>query len=309
MAKGWSKVSKLAHAAPETLIEKQLDRYVAEIEGVLGADVLTFIGPITYSVDDYIRDEVEEIAPRREKLAVILETTGGFIEVAQRIADTLRHHYRQLEFIVPNFAMSAGTVLVMAGDAIYMDYYSTLGPIDPQVQRSGTAGMVPALGYLEQYERLVKRAQDGTITTAEISYLVSHFDPAELYSYEQARELSISLLKEWLVKYKFRNWTKTESRGIDVTPAMRAERAEEIARMLNNTEIWHSHSRGISMEVVRRDLRLLVEDFGSMPELGAKIRTYYKLLQGYMMRRAHTIGVLHRQGSYMPFGGIANGNY
>lgn len=43
----------------------------------------------------------------------------------------------------------------MSGDNIYMDYYSRLGPIDSQVQcRQGQ--MVPALGYLVQWERLVK---------------------------------------------------------------------------------------------------------------------------------------------------------
>lgn len=286
---------------PEALIEKELDQLLSAVEDALGADVLTFIGPITYSVDDLLRDGVEEITPKRTKLAVILETPGGYIEVAQRIADTLRHNYQRLEYVVPNAAMSAGTVLVMSGDAIYMDYYSTLGPIDPQVQRPGSADMVPALGYLEQYDRLIRKAQAGTITTAEITYLVERFDPAELYSYEQARELSVSLLKEWLVKYKFRNWTKTATRGLDVTDQMRTERAEEIARMLNDTEVWHSHSRGISMEVVRRELKLLIEDFGANAELGGRIRAYYKLLRSYMVRRSHATVVVHRKGHY--FGG------
>ena len=61
----------------------------------------------------------------------------------QRIAETLRHHYDRVEFIVPNYAMSAGTVLVMSGDAIHMDYFSVLGPIDPQV-RDETGRQLPA---------------------------------------------------------------------------------------------------------------------------------------------------------------------
>ncbi len=290
----------VSHTVPEALIEDQLGSLLADLELLIGADALTFIGPITYGADDLIRAEVEAITPRRSKLALILETGGGYIEVAQRIADTLRHHYANVEFIVPNFAMSAGTVLVMSGDAIYMDYYSTLGPIDPQVQRSGS--MVPALGYLEQYARLIKKAQGGTITTAEVTYLIKHFDPAELYNYEQARELSISLLKEWLVRYKFKNWTKTESRGKKVTLKMREQQAAKIANLLNNIQHWHSHSRGISLEVVRRDLGLQIEDFGAMPEFGGKLRAYYKLLQGYMMRRAHGV-VIHRRGRYRSTGG------
>lgn len=43
-----------------------------------------------------------------------------------------------------------------------------LGPIDPQV-RNDRQWYVPALGYLEQYERLVQKSADGTLTTAELT--------------------------------------------------------------------------------------------------------------------------------------------
>ena len=66
---------------------------------------------------------------------VILETSGGYVDTARRIAETLRHHYDHVDFIVASHAMSAGTVLAMSGDAIFMDYYSVLGPIDPQIPR------------------------------------------------------------------------------------------------------------------------------------------------------------------------------
>jgi ClpP class serine protease len=69
--------------------------------------------------------------PLRKKLAVLLTTGGGVVEVLPRIVDTFRRHYDVVDFIVPNYAFSAGTVLVMSGDAIHMDSYSRLGPIDP----------------------------------------------------------------------------------------------------------------------------------------------------------------------------------
>ncbi len=123
------------------------------------------------------------------------------------IVETLRHHYGYVAFVIPNCAFSAGTVLVMSGDDIYMDYYSRLGPIDPQVETEN-GKMVPPLGYLAQYRRLLD---------AEAQLLIDGFDQAELHKYEQARELSIALLKEWLAKYKFKDWKVTESRGIPVT--------------------------------------------------------------------------------------------
>ncbi len=162
--------------------------------------------------------------------------------------------------------------------------------------------MIPALGYLVQYERLIKKAEEGQLSTAEMAFLLEKFDPAELYHYEQVRELSISLLKEWLVKYKFKNWKKTRTRKRPVTGAMRTRRASEIAKALNKTEQWHSHARGISMDVLRRNLRLEIEDFGENLDLNAGIRRYYKLLKDYMMRRAHS-GALHTKGRYAPLWG------
>jgi hypothetical protein len=281
------------------LLEAQLDEYIGRLETTLDADAMAFSGPIHYGADDIIRDGIEYIQARRAKLVVILETGGGYIEVVQRIADTFRRHYGHVEFIVPNHAMSAGTVLVMSGDAIRMDYYSVLGPIDPQLPKPDGNGFVPALGYLVQYERLIKKSKDGTMTTAELSFLLDKFDPAELYDYEQARELSISLLQEWLVKYKFKNWIKTETRQIDVTPQMRTRRAKKIARALNETDRWHSHGRGISMDVLRRKLKLQIEDFGDSAELNGAIRAYYKLLKDYIGKRGDS-GVLHIRGRYKP---------
>jgi len=62
----------------------------------------------------------------------------------------------------------------------------------------------------------------------------------------QARELSITLLKSWLAKYEFKTSATTEIAGTAVTPELREERARQIATVLTNNELWHSHGRGIS---------------------------------------------------------------
>lgn len=280
-----------------SVIETLLDQRMAAIEDVLVADVLTYLGPIAPGLDEQIKTAVEEISNRRARLAVLLETPGGYIETAERIASIFRHHYQHVDFIVPSFAMSAGTVLVMSGDAVFMDYASVLGPIDPQIRRGGE--FVPALGYLEQYDRLIQKSRDGKLTTAELTYLVQRFDPAELYRYEQERELSIALLKDWLVNYKFKNWTKTATRGKKVTKRMRSSRAGQIARLLNKTDRWHSHSRGIPMEVLRREFKLQIDDFGEDAPLASCIRDYFRLLKDYSDRRGHEFAVLHTKGNYL----------
>lgn len=284
----------------DELVRVELDGLAASLEERLDADVLAFLGPLEFGADQAFRDIVEERGGRRtDRLAVVLETEGGYIEVVQRIADTLRRHDRHVAFLVPDHAMSAGTVLVMSGDEIWMDDYAVLGPIDPQVRRVTGDGQVPAVGYLEQYDRLVRKSAAGELTTAELAFLLDKFDPAELYFFEQARELSISLLKEWLVRYKFKNWTKTEGRGKPVTPAMRTRRARDVAQKLDSASHWHSHGRGIPMAVLREYLRLRIEDFGADPGLGAAVREHHRVLVDYSAKVGH-IAVLHCPGTYFP---------
>lgn len=197
--------------------------------------------------------------------------------------------------------MSAGTVLALSGDSIYMDYFSVLGPIDPQILNK-EGRWVPALGYVHKYNELVKKAARGSLTPAEVTFLCSRFDPGELYSYEQAKNLSVQLLKEWLVKHKFKHWTRTETRKKKVTAKMKEARAAEIANKLNDTKKWNSHSRPLTMEVLRRDINLKIDDFGANPKLNHAIKCYHRLLRDYILRRGST-WVIHTPKEYKALGG------
>jgi len=274
-------------------IEKHLGRLLKGIGDLHQADAITFAGGLTYEADDLVRDAIEDISGNKPRLLFILETTGGSIDVAERIASTLRHHYTVVDFLIPNHAYSAGTILTMSGDAIFMDYYGVLGPIDPQIRKEGV-GWVPALGYLSKYEELIEKSANGKITDAEVAFLVNRFDPAELHAFENAKNQSVTLLKKWLVNYKFKDWNETETKKTPVTEQMKQQRAEEIAEILNDTKLWHSHNRGIPISALREIVNLKIEDFGKIDEMARKIRKYYRLLKDYMLRRGYD-GVLHTE--------------
>jgi hypothetical protein len=226
---------------------------------------------------------VEPLRGRRRKLFVVLHSGGGVVEIAERMVNVIRHFYEEVVFVVPNLAMSAGTILTMAGDAIMMDYFSSLGPIDPQVEREGK--LVPALSYLLQWDRFVEKSLNGSLTNAEF-LIMRGMDLAELHQFEMARDLSISLLKQWLAAYKFKDWTTTETRGLPVTPEMRVARAEEIALRLMKHDKWGSHGRGIPMRVLQEDLKLKIDDFGADDVLASTLRSYFELLTDYMVRNS-----------------------
>lgn len=232
-----------------------------------------------------MKNAVESLQNRKPKLSVILDTLGGAIEVVERMVNIIRYHYDEVDFLIPDRAMSAGTVFVMSGDRIFMSYFSCLGPIDPQVYKNGE--FVPALSYLNQYERLCEKAESGELNTVEFE-LVRQLDLGELDQFEQARQLSHDLLTDWLSTYKFKDWDTHSSTGKPVTPEEKRKRAEEIAEALSDNKRWHSHGRMISRDTLISDpdLRLKIEKFENIPNLFPVLDEYVELLKDYVQRES-----------------------
>ncbi len=264
-------------------IKDDLNRLLKDIESISDdCDALTIIGPILPGLDQGVRDAIEAIEEKKDELLIIHNTNGGVVEVVDRMVSVIRHSYNKVTFLVPDRAMSAGTIFVLSGDDIMMDYFSVLGPIDPQIVKDDK--LVPALSYLNQFERLNKKSEEGNLTTAEFSLLQS-LDLGELHQFEQARELSEELLVKWLSEYKFKNWNKTETKKSKVTQEMKKERAGEIAKILSNNERWHSHGRGLNIAILENEIGLKIIDYSNNKKIRKCIQDYFHLLLDYMSRR------------------------
>lgn len=260
---------------------RQLRESLIQLEKMLDADVVAAVGPIRTGAEHSLRDAINSLSEedRRPRIAVILQTGGGVVEVVERMVDVLRNKYDEVEFYVLDVALSAGTIFVMSGDAIHMNSFSRLGPIDPQIVRDGK--LVPAVSYLAQFDRFIEKSRKGELSEAELGLLMK-LDLAELHQFEQARNLAITLLKKWLTTYKFKNWDETETNKTVVTEEMKRKRAEEIAMVLSNNELWHSHGRGISMETLRNTLKLRIDDFDQNEKLSTTLLSYFSLLNDYV---------------------------
>lgn len=80
-------------------------------------------------------------------LDLILHTPGGELPATESIIDYLHRMFGDdIRVIVPQIAMSAGTLIACASKEILMGAHSNLGPIDPQVLG------VPAYGVVEEFE-------------------------------------------------------------------------------------------------------------------------------------------------------------
>ena len=269
-------------------IHKLLNEKILLLEAHFDADILTYFGPFESGENFFLKivEELAEDANKKEKIYIILTTGGGNATVVERYVNILRKHYNEVNFIVPDYAYSAGTIFCMSGDSIHMDYFSVLGPIDPQVQNK-EGKLVAALGYLDKINELLVKAKSNTLSQAEF-VILKDFDLAELRGYEQAKDLTIDLLEKWLIQFKFKNWTthRTDSKklGQSVTDQEKIDRAKEIGGHLSNNNKWKSHGRPINIEALK-ELRLEIDDYSDIKDRRELIRDYYELISDYVLNR------------------------
>jgi len=212
------------------------------------------------------------------RLDVYLETPGGSGETAEEIVRFLRGKFECVHFVVSGEAKSAGTIMALSGDEILMTGTGSLGPIDAQivVGRSRQS----ASDYMEWVtEKRAEAAKAGRLNPFDAT-MVAQITPGELQGAFHALKFAEDLVVDWLVRYKFKNWTETKTRRLPVTAEMRREAAERVATALNDHARWRSHGRsikavdfdGIGLDIVK------VEADARLTDLVYRIQTVCRFL-------------------------------
>lgn len=71
--------------------------------------------------------------PSDKPIDLVLHTPGGLSIASQQIVRALLNHEAEINAYVPHHAVSAGTLLALAADNIYLDKNAILGRVDPQI--------------------------------------------------------------------------------------------------------------------------------------------------------------------------------
>ena len=270
------------------IVRKEVNSLATKIEAHINADVFWYCGPINAGFVSALPRVLESIALKPEKrgaIAIFLTTGGGSAELAEQAVDMIRNFYETVFFVVPEIAMSAGTILCLSGDEVYMRYTSCLGPIDPQVEVNGE--YVSANGYLDKMAEYIDKSRKGVLSAAELNILLTQ-DLGKLAKFEQAANLAKDLVKTWLVKHKFSKWDKHTSSGLQVTAEEREKRAEEIVDCLGDNKYWHSHGRRIGMKTLESVLRLRIKDLSQDKVLDEMVCSYHQALCDCMQKHNYS---------------------
>ena len=265
------------------LVNHKLKRRIKKIEDFFDADCITYGGYIDLDSSNAVKDALMDLAAKKkhQKLVFILTTPGGYIQGAERIVQVIRHYYKEIYFIIPDYAYSAGTVLCMSGDEIYMNYLSALGPIDAQIQTK-EGKWVSVCGYLDKIDELIDKSKKDSadpdyISLPELQMLIN-FDLGEWGELVRTEKYATDRLQDFLIKYKFKNWKITEENKREVTDEYKKERAEEIAIKLSNNK-WNHHGKPLNIEILTTELKLRINDYSDDEKLSKIIHSYYSLFE------------------------------
>lgn len=148
---------------------------------------------------------------KNDKLDIIIHTNGGDPNAADAIIRYLRKKYKNIRAIIPQNAMSAGTIMSCGCDEIVMGKHSYLGPIDPQYVLNTPLGVraFPAYSFIEQFEQAkAEVSKDATTLKAWLPILQS-LAPAMLVEAKKSIQFTKEIVEEFLDLYMFQGKNKT----------------------------------------------------------------------------------------------------
>lgn len=161
-------------------------------------------------------------------LDLILQTPGGDVGATESLIDYLRQKFdTNIRVIVPQLAMSGGTMIACASKEILMGRQSSLGPIDPQLNG------IPANGILDEFKQAYEEISKDKNKIPVWQPIIAKYSPALIGECKKAVDWSIELAKGYLETGMFKDDSNAK------------EKAEQIVNILSSHDLTKSHGRHI----------------------------------------------------------------
>lgn len=166
---------------------------------------------------------------RSKGLDLILHTPGGEVAATESIIDYLKEMFNHdIRAVVPQLAMSAGTMIACACKEIIMGKHSSLGPVDPQFKGA------PAHGIKEEFERAYNEIRLDQAKIPVWQPILAKYPPAFVGECEKAIDWSTEIVTECLKSGMFEGETDAEMK------------AKKIVSEIGDHALTKSHARHLS---------------------------------------------------------------
>lgn len=215
--------------------------YLAKLHGVTGRNVIVYYsgwlqkpGLAGAHVNDADKNGFMTVIhgmDRTKGLDLILHTPGGETAATESLVDYLYSMFgTNIRAVVPQLALSAGTMIACACKQILMGKHSSLGPIDPQL------GGVPAHGVIEEFQRAYDEIRLDPAKIPVWQPIIAKYPPTLIGECEKAIKWSEQMTREWLLRGMLKG-----KPGADAT-------ADAILSELASHALTLAHSRHLSAE-------------------------------------------------------------
>ena len=164
-----------------------------------------FATRIAHDTIPILYDEFENHS-KKDHLILVLRSSGGILEVPLSIVNLIREYFKKFTVYIPEMAHSAATLIALGADEIIMSPFSSLSPIDPQInipsnedQKKGSKvnfSVEDVAGYYKLLDKL-GITDEGKIKALE--FLTNTLQPTLLGQIERVREL-IHIIAEKIIK-------------------------------------------------------------------------------------------------------------
>ena len=277
--------AQIAGASPLDIVRR---KYLAELSTYTDRNVIAYYsawlqrGPNTPNLSINDSDKNAFMATvhgldRSKGLDLILHTPGGSIAAAESLVDYLRRMFgTDIRAIVPQIAMSAGTMMACACREIVLGKQSNLGPIDPQMN-----GM-PATGVLREFEQAIQEIKADPARIAVWQVIIGKYHPTFLQQCKNAIEWSKTVVEEWLRTGMFEGDRRA------------AAKAARIVKALTDDDSMKNHGRHVHIHQCR-DLKLRIVDLEADQQFQDLVLTTHHAFMQTLGEAGHVTKIVENQ--------------
>lgn len=184
---------------------------------------------------------------RTRGLDLILHTPGGDVAATESIIDYLMTMFDDIRVVVPQLAMSGGTMIACSSNKILMGKHSSLGPIDPQFNTP--FGMVAAHAVIEEFKKAHDEIKNDQTKVFVWQPIIGKYTPTLLGECQQALKWSEDIARKNLAIRMFSAITDADEKKAKI---------DKIIKELGDHTVNLSHGRHLPYEKCK-EIGLVVE--------------------------------------------------